>query len=96
MHPSLEHLVKKEFNKLLATKIIFPVRHTTWVENLVLLREKKEKYGYAYIFNILNWESLKDNYLVPHMGHILKRVSVLTLLSLLYGFSIYNQVMVVK
>ena len=31
----LEPLVKKELNKLLAAKIIFPLRHTTWVGNLV-------------------------------------------------------------
>ena len=40
MHPSLESLVKKELNKLLAAKIIFLVRHTTWVENLVPIRKK--------------------------------------------------------
>ena len=37
MHPSLEQLLKKELNKLLANKIIFPVQHTTWMENLVLV-----------------------------------------------------------
>ena len=40
MHPSLEPLVKKELNKLLTAKIIFHVRHTTWVENLVPIRKK--------------------------------------------------------
>ena len=40
MHPSLESLVKKELNKLLMTKIIFPVQHTTWVANLVTVRKK--------------------------------------------------------
>ena len=28
MHPSLEPLVKKELNKMLDAKIIFPIRHT--------------------------------------------------------------------
>jgi len=28
MHPSLEPQVQEELNKLLATKIIFPIRHT--------------------------------------------------------------------
>ena len=40
MHPSLESLVKKELNKLLVAKIIFPIRHTTWVENIVLVKSK--------------------------------------------------------
>eukprot|EP00253_Pinus_taeda_P034377 PITA_34377 len=40
MHPSLEPLVKKELNKMLDAKIIFPVRHTGWVANLVPVRKK--------------------------------------------------------
>ena len=40
MHPSLDLLVKKELNNILAAKIIFPVRHTTWVANFVLVRKK--------------------------------------------------------
>ena len=39
MHPSLEP-AKKELNKLLAARIIFPVRHTQWVENIILVRKK--------------------------------------------------------
>ena len=46
MHPSLEPLVKKELNKLLAAKIIFPVRHTTWVANLVPVRNYKDLYRF--------------------------------------------------
>jgi hypothetical protein len=40
MHPKLEPMVKKELNKLLNAKIIFPVRHTQWVSNLVPIRKK--------------------------------------------------------
>ena len=40
IHPSLKSLVKKELNKLLAAKIIFPVEHTTWVSNLVPVKKK--------------------------------------------------------
>ena len=42
MHPSLEPLVKKELNKMLDAKIIFSVRHTHWVANLMLVRKKME------------------------------------------------------
>jgi hypothetical protein len=37
MHPSLEPTVKDEVNKLLAAHIIFPICHTQWVANLVLV-----------------------------------------------------------
>jgi hypothetical protein len=40
MHPSLEPQVKAELNKLLAARIIFPVRHTQWISNLVHVRKK--------------------------------------------------------
>jgi hypothetical protein len=40
MHPKLEPTVQKELNKLLSAKIIFPVRHTQWVSNLVPVRKK--------------------------------------------------------
>ena len=40
MHPTLEPAVKKELNKLLTAWIIFPVRHTQWVVNLVPVRKK--------------------------------------------------------
>jgi hypothetical protein len=40
MHPKLESIIKKELNKLLNAKIIFPVRHPQWVSNLVPVRKK--------------------------------------------------------
>ena len=40
MHPSLEPFVKKELNNLLVARIIFHVRHTQWVSNLVPVQKK--------------------------------------------------------
>jgi hypothetical protein len=40
MHPKLEPTVQQELNKLLSAKIIFPVRHTQWVSNLIPVRKK--------------------------------------------------------
>jgi hypothetical protein len=40
MHPKLEPTVKKELNKLLNAKVIFLVKHTQWVSNLVPVRKK--------------------------------------------------------
>ena len=67
MHPSLQSLVKKELNKLLAAKIIFPVQHTTWVENLVPVRKKLGDIRICIYFRNLDRASLKDNYPVPAM-----------------------------
>ena len=96
MHPSLESLVKKELNKLLAAKIIFLVRHTTWVANLVPFKKKSSDIRICIDFRNLNQASLNDNYPVPTMEQILQSVSGSAMLSLLYGLSGYNQVLVAK
>ena len=96
MHPSLEPLVKKELNKLLAAKIIFPIWHTTWVANLVPVKKKFGEIRICIDFWNLNRASLKDKYLIPSMEQILQSVSISALLSLLDGFSRYNQVLVAK
>ena len=96
MHPSLEPLVKEQLNKLLATKIIFLVWHTIWLANLVLVRKKLGDIRICIDFRNLNRESLKDNYPIPAMEQILQTLSGFVILSLLHGFSKYNQVLVSK
>ena len=41
-HPSLEPTIKKELNNLLTARIIFPIRHTQRVDNLVPVRKKND------------------------------------------------------
>ena len=67
MYPSLESLIWKELNKLLVAKIIFAVRHTTWMANLVPVRKKSGEIQICIDFQNLNQASLKDNYPVPPM-----------------------------
>jgi hypothetical protein len=93
MHSKFEPTVKKELNKLLTTKIIFLVRHTQWVSKLVPVRKKNGKIRLYVDFRNLNRASDKDNYHVPPMEHILQQVSGSERLSLLDGFSGYNQVL---
>jgi hypothetical protein len=93
MHPKLEPIVQKELNKLLSAKIIFPVRHTQWVSNLVPVRKKNREIWLCVDFRNLNKVSDKDNYPVPPMEQILQQVSGSERLSLLDGFSGYNQVL---
>jgi hypothetical protein len=93
MHPKLEPTVQKELNKLLSDKIIFPVRHTQWVSNLIPVRKKNGEIRLCVDFRNLNKASDKDNYPVPPMEQILQQVSSSERLSLLDGFSGYNQVL---
>ena len=74
MHPKLESTIKKELNKLLTAKIIFSVRHTQWVSNLVHVRKKTGEIWLCVDFRNLNQASDKDNYHVPPMEQILQQV----------------------
>ena len=96
MHPKLEPLIQSEVKKLLDARIIFKVRHSEWVSNLVPVRNKSGEIRLCMDFKNLNRASDKDNYLVPPMEQILQIVSGSELFSLLDGFSGYNQVLVVE
>ena len=72
MHPSLEPTVKAELNKLLVARIIFLVRHTQWVANLVPLRKKNGDIRLCVDFQNLNRASNKDGYPIPSMEQTLQ------------------------
>jgi hypothetical protein len=94
MHPSLETQVKSKLNKLLAARIIFPVKHTHWISNLFHVRNKSGEIRLCVDFKNVNKASEKDNDPVPPMKKILQCVYGSEMLSLLNGFSGYNQVRV--
>ena len=96
MHHKLEPLIQSEWKKLLDAKIIFKVRHSKWVEKMVLVRKTSGEIRLCVDFRNLNRASDKDNYPVPPMEHILQIVSGSELFSLLDGFSGYNQVLVAE
>ena len=92
----MEPLIQSEVKKLLDAKIIFKVRHSEWVSNLVPVRKKSGEIRLCVDFRNLNRASDKDNYPVPPMEQILQMVSGSELFSLLDGFSGYNQVLVAE
>ena len=94
IHPNLETQIKSELNKLLKAKIIFPVRHSNWVSNMVPVRKKNGDIRICIDFRNLNKASLKDNFPLPTMEQILQSVAGSELMSFLDGFSGYNQVLV--
>eukprot|EP00253_Pinus_taeda_P009223 PITA_09223 len=94
IHPNLEGQIKSELNKLLKDKIIFPVRHSNWVSNMVPVRKKNGDIRICIDFINLNKASLKDNFPLPTMEQILQSVAGSELMSFLDGFSGYNQILV--
>jgi hypothetical protein len=64
------------------------------VANLVPVRKKNGEIRLCVDFRNLNRSSRKDNYPLPKMEHILQRVTGASRMSMIDGFSGYNQVFV--
>lgn len=94
IHPNLESQIKAELNKLLKAKIIFPVRHSNWVSNMVPIRKKNVDIRICIDFRNLNKASQKDNFPLPTMEQTLHSIASSELMSFLDDFSGYNQVLV--
>lgn len=86
--------MQKELNKLIEINIIFPIKHTSWVSNLVPVRKKNGELRLCVDFRDLNRSSLKDHHRLPSMEQILQFVSGAERFSLLDGYSGYNQILV--
>jgi hypothetical protein len=87
-------LIEKEVKKLFDAKIIVSLRFSKWVANLVPVRKKSGEIRLCVDFQNLNRVSLKDNYPLPKMDYILQKVVGSQKMSMLDGFSGYNQIMV--
>eukprot|EP00253_Pinus_taeda_P033072 PITA_33072 len=94
INPILLPLIEKEIKKLLAAKIIIPLRYSKWVANLVVVRKKSGEIRLYVDFHNLNKCSKKDNYPLLKMEHLLQKVSGAKVLSFLDGFSGFNQIAV--
>lgn len=90
MLPSIE----KEIKRMHDAGIIAPIRFSKWVSNLVPTRKKMGEIRLCVDLINVNKVSLKDNYPLPKMDHILHRVVGASRISLLDGFLGYNQILV--
>ena len=80
----------KELNKLIESKITFPIKHTSWVSNLVPVRKKNGEIRLCVDFYDLNRASLKDRHPLPSMEQILQVISISEWFSFLDDFSGYT------
>ena len=64
-------LVEKEIRKMYDAGIIVPHRYSKWVSNLVSVRKKIGDIRLCIDFRNLNKASMKGNYPLPKMDHIL-------------------------
>lgn len=89
----IEPMMRKELSKLIEANINFPTKHSSWVANLVPIRNKNGEIRLCVYFRDLNWASLKDHHYLSSMKKILSKVSGSEIFSFLDGFSGYNQVL---
>jgi hypothetical protein len=94
INPLLFPLIEKEVKELFKAKIIVSLRFSKWVSNLVPASKKSGEIRLCVDFRNLNKVSLKENYLLPNMDYILQKVVRSQKMSMLDGFSSYNQIMV--
>jgi putative transposase len=74
--------------------IIFPVKYFEWVSNLVLVRKTAGHIKLCMDFRTLNRASINYHFALPNMEMILQQVAWSQMMSLLDGFSVYNQIKV--
>ena len=72
---------------MLQARIIYPIHHSTWVANIVPVMKKTGKTRIFIDFRNLNQASLKDNFSLPNMDHLLQIVVGSKIMSMLDGFS---------
>ena len=94
INPALLPLIEKEVKRMFEAGIIAPIRFSEWVSNLVPTRKKSREIRLCVDLRNLNEVSLKDHYPFPKMDHILQRVVGSPRISLLDGFSGFNQILV--
>jgi hypothetical protein len=87
-------LIEKDIKKMYDAKIIVLLRFSKWISNLVPTRKKTGEIKLCIDFRNLNKVSIKYKYPLPKMDHILQKVFGASRISLLDGFSSYNQVLV--
>ena len=74
------------------TKIIVPLRYSSWVANLVPVRKKNGEIRLCVDFCNLNRSSLKDNYPLSKIEQILQKVVGAQRISMVDGSFGYNQI----
>ena len=85
--------MRNDLSNPIEANIIFPIKHSSWVENFVPIRKKSGEIRICVDFRDLKKASLKDHHPLPSMEQILSKVSGSERLSFLYGFLGYNQVL---
>ena len=92
MHPQVALLVKAELKKLLDARFIRPIDYAEWISNLVPVSKHSGGIWICTDFQDLNKACPKDDFPLPNIDIIVDMTAGYEMLSLMDGFSGYNQI----
>jgi hypothetical protein len=75
MNPKLKPLVNIELEKLKKVRIIYPIRHSDWISNLVIVRKKTRENQMCVDLRDINKASTNDNFPLPNMEFLIQQVT---------------------
>ncbi|MCO5565132.1 hypothetical protein L7F22_018803 [Adiantum nelumboides] len=83
--------IKEEIDKLKEAEFIYEIEHTDWVSPIVVVLKKNGKLRVCVNLKRVNAATIRDNYPLPIIDHVIERVAGRESYSFLDGFSRYNQ-----
>ncbi|GLJ55837.1 hypothetical protein SUGI_1198920 [Cryptomeria japonica] len=92
MHPQVALLVKAELEKLLDVGFIRPIDYPEWISNLVPVSKPDRNIRICTDFRDINKACPKDDFPLPNIDLIVDLTEGHEMLSLMDGFSGYNQI----
>ena len=92
MNPNYVEAVKKDLDKLLAARFIYPTEAASWLLPIVVVPKKNGQLRICIDYRKLNAQTVKDPYPLPYMDTILDEVAGHDMYSFMDGFSGYNQI----
>ena len=93
MQPDVQDKVKQEVMKLLEANFIRVADYPEWVANIVLVPKKEGKNRICVDYRDLNKAYLKDDFHVSHIDMVVDSAARHLRLSLVDGYSSYNQIL---
>lgn len=94
MNPTIALMVKEELQKLLDAKFIQSNDYSEWISNMVPIKKSNGKIRIYTNFKDLNKTYLKDDFPLPNIRNLVDATARHEMLSLMDGFSSYNQIKV--
>ena len=93
LHPRWSLQVKEEIQKQLSVGFISVVQYPEWLANVVPIPKKDDKVRVCVDFRNLNKASPKGDFPLPHIDMLVDSTTGHAMLSIMDGFSGYNQIM---